>query len=160
MQYILCFIFIITSFACRQGTSTFRHANKLDPSAQKLASAEDLHDIGDHHAAIAQLRLLIDTATYSPIVDRAYLLMVEWLIEIRREQEARRLASQFLMKHKDSPTCDKIIALFERKPESINAPLVSEMSEEPRELAADNENLFFDFNNLGGNRPNEELLKK
>lgn len=163
MNYILCFFFLMTIFACQHGTSKSlterQSSSKFSPQQQKLNTAKNLHDIGDHHAAIAQLRFLIDTAAYSSLIDEAYLLMVEWLLEVRRDSEAKRWASQFFKKHKDSPYCNKIIALFDQRPPQINIPSVTEMSEEPREVASTNDNLFLDFNDVMSNKADYETSK-
>lgn len=94
---------------------------KGNDQEDRLHRARSLHDMGEFDAAISQIRTLIDASTYSSSLDRAYELLIEWLLEIRQDNEAKRLASYFIANHKNSPSVNKIIPLF-KKGSSPEAP--------------------------------------
>lgn len=100
------------------------HFAKANDSEDKLHRAKSLHAMGELDAAISQLRTLIEGTTYSPPQGHAYELLIEWLIEIRENNEAKRIASSFMANHKDSPSVEKIITLFNKSttPEKSKTP--------------------------------------
>ncbi len=87
---------------------------KKDDSSQKIDEAKNLYDLGEIDAAISTLRLFVDTHPYHPSQDQAYVLIIEWLLQLKRHNEAKRLASHFLSNHPQSPSAQKIIDLFDK----------------------------------------------
>lgn len=88
------------------------HITNVSDDEKKIHRAQSLHDMGEIEAAISVLKTLVDDLPYTQQKDRAYELLVEWLLQLRRDQEAKRIASYFLSHHKDSDSADKIIQLF------------------------------------------------
>ncbi|HXW53228.1 MAG TPA: hypothetical protein VEL47_03885 [Myxococcota bacterium] len=85
---------------------------KKDDSSQKIDEAKHLYDLGEIDAAISTLRLFVDSRPYDFSHDQAYELIIEWLLQLKRTTEAKRLASYFLAKHPQSESAQKIIDLF------------------------------------------------
>lgn len=88
------------------------HLVKENGSSDRIGRAKSLHDMGEIEAAISTLRLWVDNAPYSAPQDVAYELIIEWLLQIKKHDEAKRLASYFLAHHSKSASAKKIIELF------------------------------------------------
>lgn len=116
--------FCLLSFSCAVGsssktTSLGRFVKDDDPQ-DSINQALALHDAGEIDAAVSKLRLLVDTKPYNKAHDRAYELIVEWLLQVKKRPEAKRVATYFLEHHKDSASAQKIIDLFDVQPEPEN----------------------------------------
>lgn len=131
------------------------HFAKAQGNEEKIYKAQLLHEMGEFEAALSQLKTIVDISPYSPIHDKAYELLIAWLLEIRKETEARRYASYFLAHHKDSPSVNKIILLFNKKttdPKNEitktadpSLPSSDEISKEPEN---DSENFILELEQL------------
>ncbi len=110
---------------------------------ETIKNAQTLYDLGEIEASISHLRLLLDKP-YEPAHDQAYELIIEWLLQIHRDKEAKLLASHFLADHQNSPSAEKIIKLFDQKDheEKIDEPKeeTNELNLEERKL--DDEDLL------------------
>jgi ABC-type branched-subunit amino acid transport system substrate-binding protein len=81
-----------------------------------IKRAHTLYNMGEIQAAIAILRSYVDNNVYHEGHDKAYELIVEWLLQINQRKEAQNIASYFLSHHGESPSTKKIITLFESLP--------------------------------------------
>jgi tetratricopeptide (TPR) repeat protein len=114
--WLLCALLSLSSCAprirCEKNLSISRVVRKNDAS-QKMAHAKSLYDIGEIEAAVAHLRIFVDNNPYNPSHDIAYELLIEWLLQLKRHEEAKHLASYFISHHPKSSSVEKIIELFD-----------------------------------------------
>ncbi len=147
------FVMFITLVSCTQGAASGRGAtkslSKQELSAQKIADAETLHEHGEIDGAISSLQTWIDNAPYEPAQDQAYELVVQWLLELNRHDEAKRIASFFLSHHQKSPSASRIIKLFDQATPPV-APLPEHKETEPVPLEEKS----------GGENPMDSVLDK
>lgn len=114
--WLILFPVLLTS--CTHMASTSKTLSmgqfvKNDDVSSVYTQAEALHAAGDFEAAIAALKGLVDKP-YQPSHDRAYELLVEWLLQIKKTDEARALAGHFLRTHpQNKQSTDHIVQLFE-----------------------------------------------
>ena len=90
---------------------------KKDNAFYKIRDAQSLYDLGEIEASIASLRTFVDNNAYNPSHDRAYELIIEWLLQLKRYEEAKKLASYFLSNNSESKSVQKIIDLFDKAPQ-------------------------------------------
>lgn len=133
---ILLPLLIVSSAACKHGDATKSLAMgqfvKHDDVSDTLTNAQHLHASGDIEGAISLLKTLT-AKPYHPGHDRAYELLVEWLLQLNKTSEAKGVASYFLRTHKESASTKTIVALFdsfERANQSAVAPVDTSTSEE------------------------------
>lgn len=82
-------------------------------SEQAIKKALALYDMGEVEASISSLQLFVDAHPYDPSLDKAYELIVTWLLELKRGKEAKRIASHFLADHPESMGAERLIKLFD-----------------------------------------------
>ncbi len=121
--------------------TTSRSANK-ERYTQKITEARLLHEQGEVDAAISLLQTWVDTRPYEPTQDTAYELIVEWLLELNRTEEAKRVGSFFLAHYPQSPSANRIIKLFDNQKSLIEkhheAPPPAEPETMPEKSGGDN----------------------
>jgi hypothetical protein len=81
----------------------------------KISNSQALYEMGEIDAAIANLALVVDQNHYCPAQDQAYELLVTWLLETNRYEEAKRYGSRFLFNNPKSDFSDRIVALFKER---------------------------------------------
>jgi hypothetical protein len=96
---------------------------KKDDISQKIDEATALYDAGEIEAAVANLRLTVDNNAYQPAHDQCYELIVQWLLELKQQEEAKHVASYFLSHYPHSEYAQKIIDLFDKVAATSDAPL-------------------------------------
>lgn len=128
---------------------------KAHGNEEKINKAQLLHEMGEFEAAISQLKTIIDITPYSFIHDKAYELLITWLLEIRKETEAKRYASYFMAHYKDSPSINIIISLFNKKSADPKndilktaEPILPSYDQIPDEPENDSENFILELEQL------------
>lgn len=91
---------------------TIERHSKDDQVSKKIHQAHALYDMGEIDAAIASLAMLVDKSSYMPAYDEAYEVLVNWLLQANRYEEAKRYASYFLNHHQKSKSAQRIADLF------------------------------------------------
>lgn len=134
-----CSVILLLALAsCTQGTASGRDSSlsrwsKKDQDGEKIAEARMLHERGEIDAAISSLSTWVDNNAYQPGHDLAYELIVEWLLQLNRHDEAKRVASYFLSHHEKSPSARRIIDLFKQQG-SLPKPSVEQKPIEPETI--------------------------
>lgn len=143
---LLVCMFIFTSCTTGGGRGLSSHPTRGDAVHQKISDARALHEQGHVDAAISSLQTWVDTTPYVDEHDRAYELIVEWLLQLNRYDEAKRVASFFLARHPKSPSAARIIKLFDEQ-----KPLAPQDDEYEPEMVDDQG---------GGENPMDSVLDK
>jgi hypothetical protein len=108
----LSLLVIISLSSCSHKASTGRLVKRHD-AEQTILQAKSLYNTGEIDSAIVVLQNFIGSKVYHSSHDQAYELIVEWLLQVKRRNEAKRIASYFLTNHQASSSAQKIIDLFE-----------------------------------------------
>lgn len=111
LWFVITLIFVL-SCTHRAYTSSKNSLSSEEIDQERINRAQTLHDMGEIAAAISILRTWVDQTAYRPQHNRAYELIVEWLLQINQQEEAKRVASYFLAHHQHSPSAKKIVDLF------------------------------------------------
>lgn len=122
---------------------------KKDDILAKIDEATLLYDSGEVEAAIASLRMTVDNP-YQPAHDQCYELIVQWLLELKQQEDAKHIASYFLSHYPHSQSAQKIIDLFDRAPIITDAPVDQIHLEEenaPEDTSEDLTDQILDFSN-------------
>lgn len=136
MYYFCCSLILTSSCTSNKAAQkiTIERPSKDDQASKKIHHAQALHDMGEVEAAIASLASLVDKSSYLTAYDKAYELLITWLLQKNRYDEAKRYASYFLMHHQKSKSAQIIADLFNNK--EINS---QEILPKPEALEASSE---------------------
>lgn len=106
-----CCLFVSCSGAISSKVTIERKGLK-ERTLTKIDNSFALYEMGEIDAAIANLVSLVDHSHYSQAHDKAYELLVTWLLQTNRYEEAKRYGSRFLLSQPKAKSADYIVKLF------------------------------------------------
>jgi hypothetical protein len=119
---------------------------KDNGSLKKIERAEALYEMGEIDAAVALLERIINHSRQKVVLLPAYELIVRYLLEIGKHDEAHRFASYFLKSYPKEPAAERIIRLFD-SPQKSQAKKESSPEEVPAVHVEEIENVKAENNN-------------
>ena len=139
-------IFLLVALSCGPKNVRYRDIKagrlvKKDDISLKISEAKSLYDAGEIDGAISTLRVFLDTNPYHPSHDQAYELMVDWLLQLKRIKEAKRVTSHFLSDHPQSKTAQTLIDLLDRPQMTDDEPNHNQEPEEKTESSTDDQEI-------------------
>lgn len=153
MQMSRSYASLLLVFLLLSGCTSMQRGGSLrDNEIVPIVEARMLYDQGETEGAIAHLQNWVDDNSYTREQDVAYELIVTWLLENKQTAEAKRIASFFIARHKDSPSVQRIIDLFDKDQVQQTSP--SEFEKIPAEELNSEENPM-DSHIEGGRKTND-----
>lgn len=110
--FVVGVVWILCTGGCVHKASAGRLVRVSD-AHDTITHAQSFYNAGEIDAAIAMLHNFVDSKAYDPSHDKAYELIVDWLLQLNRRAQAKGIASYFLANHQASHSAQKIIDLFD-----------------------------------------------
>lgn len=149
ISLVLALIFLSCS-SCTQ-----RAGKGIDDKARIDQALAHYHE-GDVEAGISLLRTWVDSTQYKPTHDEAYELIVAWLLQLNRREQAKQVAAFFLARHPKSEHSKRIIQLFDQEPSPPPTkdvpkepePEIHDQQQEQNTETEEEEELLFDMEDM------------
>src|SRR5262245_14750405 len=69
---------------------SIERSSKEERTAKKIKDSRALYEMGEIEAAIANIAMAVDNSAYTPAHDEAYELLIKWLLQANKNDEAKR----------------------------------------------------------------------